>query len=496
MKLYLKPAALILALLIAISAVSCGGTDTKSSISDLTEAAPDEQTATETEKPSITDSLDFKGAEVRFSMSNTDISSAEFLEGPEEQTGDMVLDAVWQRNLDVQEKLNVNFKYTDTDVSWSSVADYVRKMVLSGTDDFDIIVNDQRGLSTVGVEKLLRKAQDCDYFDFTTQGWWLSYMEDLSVKSGETYLLVGDYFMDVLRRSHLLYYNRTLFENIYGDPDSLYSEVIDSTWTFDRLAELAAGAYADLNGDGKSDKNDQFGLIIGGIGGSIFPYVYSGDYKAISRDEDGFPYLDFDLERAQTLYEKVYNCFYGIGTFTKFNENGVDLHEKFISGTALFISTAEIANFENFRAMENDIGLVPYPKTDETQQSYNTVVHDTAEIGCIPITTQEYNMASAVIQALNEATAKSVTPVYYENALKIKYVRDEYSAQMIDLIHDGINGQFTLIYGGEWANDIFTWTFLQPLKDKGDSISSEYAKRESAAKEGLEKLRATYESNG
>ena len=144
--------------------------------------------------------------------------------------------------------------------------------------------------------------------------------------------------------------------------------------------------------------------------------------------------------------------------------------------------------------MEDDIGLLPYPLLDETQDAYHTVVHDTAEVGAIPLTAANYDMSSAVVQALNEATAESVTPTYYETALKIKYVRDNYSAQMIDIIHDGISGLFTLIYGGAWANDIFTWAFLDPLQGKKDSIAAAYEKRVSQAIAGLEKLRETYDS--
>ena len=493
---YRALSALLAILMLSASFAACG--DSPAAAPSQT-AAPDagdagEVETTEAPETSILDGLDFNGADFRVSMSDTDISSAEFLVGPEEQTGDIVNDAVFQRNMDVEERLNIKFKYTTTDVAWSSVADYVRKLVLSGSDDFDLIVNDQRGMSTDAVEKLLRKAEDCAYFDFTTAGWWVSYMDDLSIKSGETYLLVGDYFMDVLRRSHLLYYNRSMYENMYGDPDAIYAEVLDHKWTYDSLAKKIENTYIDLDGDGKVSKDDQYGLIIGGVGGSIFPWVYGTDCRTYSRDEEGYPQLDFDLDRAQKLYEKTYACFYSDGTSTKFGENAKDLHEKFISGTALFISTAEIAQFENFRSMEDDIGLVPYPLLDESQKDYHTVVHDTAEVGAIPLTAANYDMSSAVVQALNEATAASVTPTYYETALKIKYVRDDYSAQMIDIIHDGISGLFTLIYGGAWANDIFSWAFLQPLQKKGDSISSEYEKRYSQAVAGLEKLRETYDS--
>jgi len=37
---------------------------------------------------------------------------------------------------------------------------------------------------------------------------------------------------------------------------------------------------------------------------------------------------------------------------------------------------------------------------------------------------------------------RTVTPIYYEMALKIKYVRDDMSAIMIDLVREGVTADF------------------------------------------------------
>ena len=66
---------------------------------------------------------------------------------------------------------------------------------------------------------------------------------------------------------------------------------------------------------------------------------------------------------------------------------------------------------------------------------------------------------------------------------------------MIDLIHDGITDEFCLVYGGAYANDIFTWTILGPLQKKDrEGVSSEYSKREKAANKMLGKLMDEYNS--
>jgi len=490
--------ALILALFTILPAAaaltSCGG-GSGSETADTTtagETASGEDTAAE---PDILDGLGFNGASYRIQMSVTDISSDEYMMGPEEETGDIALDAVYARNLYVQEKLDVNLEYTESNYNWSDVYTQVSKLILAGDDAFELIVNDQIGLATVAIEKMFVNVYDCPYFDFEEEGWWYSYMRDLTIGNDRMYLLVGDYFIDVLRKSHVLYYNRELFETFNGDPDALYRHVLDGEWTYEKLIGYIETAYADLDGDGTKSLDDQYGFIVGGIGGSIFPFSYSADADFITRDADGIPEITMNNERADKLYTNIYNVFYNDASLNKgYGENSMELANKFIGGTALFISGAGIGDFERFRAMTYDMGLVPYPKLDETQDEHITVVHDTAEIGGIPITCKNLELASAVLQLLCRESYRTVNPAYYETTLKIKYVRDDYSAQMIDIVHDGLSGLFTLVYGAAHCNNIFTWAFLEPLQAGNPEWMSAYAKREEAAVTGLQTLVDAYMS--
>lgn len=456
---------------------SAAGTENKLQTADNAQSASGEIT----KQTSILDGLDFKGATINIQMSATDISSDVLMIGSGEQTGDVVNDAVYDRNMKVEERLKVVLTYVETNYDWSKVSGEMEKLVLAGDSTYHFVVNDQLGLSTTSVSHYLVNAYNCAYFDFDSSGWWTKYMEDLSISKDKVYLLVGDYFIDVLNHSHVLLYNRKIFANLYGDADSIYKQVINGEWTYDVFNTYITGSYQDINGDGKKDAEDIYGLIIGGIGGSVFPFTYSSDAQFVTRDSNGTPALTMNNERTLLLFDKIYAVFYNDGTSTKYDENGENLHTKFIGGGALFISGTGFGNFENFRQMQDDIGLIPYPKLDESQATYNTVIHDTAEVGAILTTCPDVDMTSAVIQALCEETYKTVLPAYYETALKVKYVRDNYTSQMIDLVHNGINGLFSLVYGASYANNIFTWAFLEPLQAGDKSFTSAYQKREEAA---------------
>lgn len=491
----MKKRKILAALLACLLLASCGSVDTDTPAEGTTEnGAADTESAAETE-PDILDGLSYGGRTFRILSSDTEISSHALLEGSGELTGDNVNDAVYARNLAVEEQLDIHFEYETTNYNYNEVFNAVKTLVLSGDAAYDLFVNDQLGFAVASIEMLFYDAASLPTVDFSEDCWWGDYMKNLSIDYKHTYLLVGDYFMDVLNHSHALLYNRNLYTDLYGDPDAVYQLVDDDKWTYDAWIPMIEGAYQDINGDGKMDKDDRFGMIVGGIGGSSFPFTYGGDVPYITRDEKGYPTLTMYGDRLVDLYEKIRAVFWSSGTFTKYQENGVDLHEKFAADGALFISGCQLGDFGTFRDMEAEVGIIPYPKQDEAQENYITVVHDTAEVGAIPATAADPEISGAVCQALCRSTHETVLPAYYEMSLKIKYARDNYTSAMIDRIHDGIMDMFSLVYGAQYANNITTWAILEPLQKNGDSITSAYETREAAAITGLQDLVTTFETN-
>jgi hypothetical protein len=99
----------------------------------------------------------------------------------------------------------------------------------------------------------------------------------------------------------------------------------------------------------------------------------------------------------------------------------------------------------------------------------------------------------AVLEALCAESYRSVIPAYYETALKVKYTRDEVSAQMIDIIHDSIRTDFTFVYYASLNNAGMIYRTLVTAKSS-DFIST-YAKLEKGALSALDKLISAYTEN-
>ena len=99
-----------------------------------------------------------------------------------------------------------------------------------------------------------------------------------------------------------------------------------------------------------------------------------------------------------------------------------------------------------FRDMTDDYGFLPYPKLDESQKNYRCLVTDIVLLGAISGASQNLDITGAVLEALGSETYRSVTPAWYETALKVKYSRDDISAQIIDIIHDSMTTDFIYAY--------------------------------------------------
>jgi hypothetical protein len=95
---------------------------------------------------------------------------------------------------------------------------------------------------------------------------------------------------------------------------------------------------------------------------------------------------------------------------------------------------------DEFRNMTDLYGIIPIPKMDETQEGYQTFLHDQFTAFGIVSTVKEdrLQMMGAFLEAMAEESYKSLVPTYYELALKTRCVSEEESGQMLDMIYRSV----------------------------------------------------------
>ncbi len=443
--------------------------------------------------------MDFGGKEfwiyTSVNAASTGMGNSNFMiEGEETDSTDNVASSVHKRNLEVEEMLGVDMQYVHADLDYTRVSDDIKRYVTAGSDEFDLIINDLYPLAGLSINGYFVNTLDSDYhFDFSQNYWYSDYMTNVSFVEGYQFLLAGDYFADIIRSAHCLFYNKHMYEDKYGNPDELYQTVLNYEWTQAKMLEIISENYADLNGNGKADEEDQYGYTICDIWGCSIPLITSGGCNYMTRDEEtGYPIITINNERTYTLTESIYNLMYSKGTGT-FLESA--LLDAFVNDQSLIVGYQRLGSLENMRHMEHDAGVIPYPMLLASDKQYTTSSHDTTEVGVILTTAiNDMDFISAVLEVLCRETGKTVMPQYYEVSLKIKYSDDPQAGAMIDIIHDNFRNVFELAYDNTLGEPIKT-VIYGTIAAKSFNVASKLAKSEKNCTKQLNKLIAQFEKD-
>ena len=97
----------------------------------------------------------------------------------------------------------------------------------------------------------------------------------------------------------------------------------------------------------------------------------------------------------------------------------------------------------------------------------------------IPKTVKDTKFVGTIVEALSAETWKTVTPTFYEIALKTRYLRDSESKEVLDIIIDGRTFDFGYIYDG-WQGFAFALQLM--MKDANNNFESYYTKRVGSAR--------------
>ena len=158
-------------------------------------------------------------------------------------------------------------------------------------------------------------------------------------------------------------------------------------------------------------------------------------------------------------------------------------------GTLAVFHDSSLSRCTGAQGMIEDLTLPELKalRLEGTQEQYVSTIHDTTEVGVIPVTMPLSNMdfVTACLEVLGRETAKTVLPAYYDNGLKVKYVDGSDEAAMIDLIHDTVASPFILGYG---LNGLMSDMFLVATSNKQSDFASQFAKNEAKYQTALDDL--------
>jgi hypothetical protein len=162
----------------------------------------------------------------------------------------------------------------------------------------------------------------------------------------------------------------------------------------------------------------------------------------------------------------------------------------FAEGNALIRSTSLEPVPRDFRSLDVNFGIVPFPKLDESQESYYSMADNTsARMLGVPVTSDPAYV-STILEVLAAESVNTVSTAFYDRCLDGKIMRDEESSAMLDIIFENKIFDMGLIFGiGTFKDKIIN------LEKKGSTdIASLFASIEKVSQKNLEKLLEDYEA--
>lgn len=468
---------IITALLLCAMLVGCGAETTDKETTGTADTAVDAaETVQETEIWDNVPAGSYDGYGFRFLT--TEENWGYYRMDVEEQTGEVLDDAVFARNLAVEDRLGIVI--TETGLHYSKVMDEVKATVLASEDAYDAMTLMAFNLMTTAQQKMLLDTAALSAIR-TDMPWWNgNAIRDMAIGPRE-YMMIGDINLMFYESYYAVFFNKTVAEK-FQIPDP-YATVDEGKWTYDVYYSTAQAASTDVNGDGEWTADaDTYGVAMHSNAGQSM--ILALGQSPLSRDADGYPVYDGLSEAFIDAYRKVMTLYTDKHTTVKSGTAGVEKVDGGYQGVfktdrALYMMEV-LGTLPELRDMESEFGIVVLPKADEGAEYVSPVYHGAIGL-CVPVTVSDADRTGVVLENLAAESNRTVRGVYYDVVLGSKLVRDEASVASLDTILD--SGRFEIGYVYNWGD---MRSALEQNIGKGNAdIASAFAKISAKIESGI-----------
>lgn len=336
--------------------------------------------------------------------------------------GDVVADAVFERNLKIGEDFD-----TEIELVTGNVPSEVTKNNSAGDETYKLAYPGLSEAATMAASGLFYNYLDMENININ-EAWWDQGTYDLQL-AGKVYFMSGD--INILDNdvTYIMLFNKKLIQDL--NLDIPYQLVYDMQWTFDRFHEMCANTSNDENGDSRWNEEDRYGYVTTDAGANTF--FYGAGLSFVQFDSEGEPYLEINKEKTTELLEKVgEHMTKNNTTWRSPTRDYARNKQMFMQDQVLFYGEV-LSYISGLKEMETEFGVLPIPKYDDAQDRYYTYCENNSSTVGIPSVHTDTGTVTTILEAIAIQSHLKVTPAYYEIALQRKYTRDLESSDMLDL---------------------------------------------------------------
>ena len=429
--------------------------------------------------------LNFEGYEFKILNTNqNDLYYMNLIMEPYEyqDTGDIINDAAYRRSIEIQERFNC--KIREIIVANGSRGSTFRKSAQTGDNAYDIACINPSEAFSAASEKLIYDINELVHVNLDAPWWDQNARSSMSVMN-KVFFCPGAYEVSNFDMTRILLFNKKMMQE-YGVTENVYQLVKDGKWTFDKFFSMAKLVSTDVNGDGKYDRYDKFGI------GSTADHVVFGSFMMgsgemmVRKDADDMPYFAAGSERFNSVLTSMVDNFYS-GNFYFYPKNvagSEDWCTDMFNEDRMLFYNITFNRIPKFRNMDADFGILPLPKFSEEQLKYYCESGN-GLLAVIPQSAPKPDNNGAFLEAYAYYGYKFVVPQYKEVSLKTKMSRDTESAEMVDIIDVSRVYDLGRLYWGSSAYDPYVTLFGSKKTDAASVTEKNAPKVEKAINDAL-----------
>lgn len=402
-------------------------------------------------------------------------------------TTKVIDEAVYTRNELMAEKYGISIStIEDFSTAGNTGTNRIIANHSAGDCAYDICVLGVFDTSKLAYQNYLYDLQDMPYIDLTKVWWDQAATEEVTIY-GQTFYTAGDISYVDKEYTFSVIFNKTIAaeKNI---PD-LYALVESGGWTIDKLAEYSMLVSDDLDGNGKYDSNDRYGIM---IWDATLTTMINGAGQRITSIVDDSLTLTLNNEKTLSVIDKYVDlaekqCTINFQHMT----GGVSWGDMYTNGQVLFL-IEYLKALNTFRDTELDFGILPIPKLTEDQDEYycDLAGYQTA-LFCIPAIINDDMRIGYLTEAMAYYSKQLVTPAFYEKTLVGRTVRDDESVGMLDIIFENRVFDLGLFYKiGTYSTQLSSM-----LASKNKGFAAIYDQYKSIAESNLTGINEAFEKN-
>ena len=474
-----KLLAALLCLILLLS--SCAGAGSAGTDSDDASSSTESETAAETTAYAPPEAKDFGGYEYRFI--STDSKRSPYTMTAESENGEAVNDAIYGRNLTVEDKYNIKItEQIETDATAE-----LRTSVAANDDICDAAMIMQRDVLDLAAVGYLTDFNAVDEISKNMPWWDSRVAEQLTVKN-KLFMLSGDITTTDDMGTFTVLFNKAMYNEYVGDDP--YEVVKDGRFTLDKLNADIKGVSRDLDGDGDMDENDQYGILT--LWNEVYCFYLGSGENVIEQDGDGQYFITIGTEKAFGIIEDIYDmmvCEDSIYDYSNIKYDGDSVYTEVFNmfGNKQILYNVRLVGdilVFDLRDMDSDYGFLPVPKYTEEQDNYYCWLETDTLMFTSPVTVTDTSRTGLISDAIAYQSMADVREPFYDFLLNEKMARSDGDKEMLAVILN--NKCYDLDAAGATAINTGIWNVFGTLMTKNEfTLASSWAKIEKSATQKL-----------